>query len=258
MIFRLSIISVLLLLAACSTRVVQDSGPSSSIDVSGISNAIPREEPLSRGGNPSSYVVFGKRYYVLQSAEGFKEKGVASWYGNKFHGNKTSNGEIYDMYAMTAAHKSLPLPSYVKVTNLNNKRSVIVRVNDRGPFHKGRIIDLSYVAAAKLGIDKVGTAPVEVVTIKAGELHPTLTASHKGESVAVQIGAFSTRGNAEKLKNKLAKLVNTQVRVSEVNNKGQKLYRVRLGPFDDVNTARKWILKLKKMSFNRASLVYLN
>jgi rare lipoprotein A len=258
MIFRLSIISVFLLLAACSTGVVKDSGPSRSIDVSGISDAIPRDEALSRGGNPSSYVVFGKRYYVLQSGEGYKEKGVASWYGNKFHGNKTSNGEVYDMYAMTAAHKSLPLPSYVKVTNLDNKRSVIVRVNDRGPFHKGRIIDLSFVAATKLGIDKVGTAPVEIVTIQAGELHPTSMESYKGETVAVQLGAFSTRVNAENLKNKLAKLVNTQVRVSEVYNKGKKLYRVRLGPFDDVSTARNWILKLGKMSFDRASLVYLN
>jgi rare lipoprotein A len=258
MIFRLSIISVFLLLTACSTTVVKDSGPSKSIDFSGVSNATPRHEPPSRGGNPSSYVVFGKRYYVLQSGEGYKEKGIASWYGNKFHGNKTSNGEVYDMYAMTAAHKSLPLPSYVKVTNLDNKRSVIVRVNDRGPFHKGRIIDLSFVAASKLGIDKVGTAPVEVVTIKASDLDTTLAGNHEGESVSVQIGAFSTRGNAENLKSKLAKLVSTQVRVSEVYNKGKKLYRVRLGPFDDVKTAQNWLLKLEKMSFNIASLVYLN
>jgi len=258
MIFRLAIISIILLLTACTTGVITDSGPSVSIDVSGIPNATPRNEALSRGGNPSSYVVFGKRYFVLQSAEGFNERGVASWYGNKFHGNKTSNGEIYDMYAMTAAHKSLPLPSYVKVTNLDNKRSIVVRVNDRGPFHQGRIIDLSYVAASKLGIHKVGTAPVEIVAIKAGEQHPTLTGSQRGESVAVQIGAFSTRGNAENLKNKLVKLVTADVRVSEVSSQGKRLFRVRLGPFENVTTARNWIIKLEKMSFKQASLVYLN
>jgi len=149
--FRFLIIFIPWLLVACSTPVT-DSGPSGYVDVSGIPDAIPRNEPLSRGGNQASYEVFGKRYYVLNSAEGFTERGVASWYGNKFHGNQTSNGEIYDMYAMTAAHKRLPLPSYVRVTNLKNQRSVVVRVNDRGPFHKGRIIDLSYVAAKKLGI----------------------------------------------------------------------------------------------------------
>ena len=131
-------------------------------------------------------MVHGKRYYVLDSAQGFKERGIASWYGNKFHGNQTSNGEIYDMYAMTAAHKRLPLPTYVKVTNLNNQRSITVRVNDRGPFHEGRVIDLSWAAAKKLGIDKTGTAPVEVVAINPGPSAPSLAAERTGEVIAVQ------------------------------------------------------------------------
>jgi len=125
-------------------------------------NAVPRVEPRSKYGNPSSYVVFGRRYYVLASSQGFIERGIASWYGKKFHGQRTSSGEAYDMYAMTAAHTQLPLPTYVQVTNLKNSKQVVVRVNDRGPFHQNRVIDLSYAAATKLGIIKDGTGVVEL------------------------------------------------------------------------------------------------
>jgi len=255
---RLFLLLMLFSFSGCSTVSVKDSGPSRSIDVSTITDAIPRNEPLSKRGNPSSYVVLGKRYYVLESAKDFKERGVASWYGNKFHGNQTSNGEIYNMYTMTAAHKRLPLPTYVKVTNLNNNRSVVVRVNDRGPFHKGRIIDLSYVAASKLGIDKVGTAPVEVVALRSGDVHPNLATSRQTESIAVQIGAFSIRASAEKLSKKIARTFKVPVTLSEVYSQGQKLFRVRLGPFDNITSAREWISKLKRKSFGKASLVYLN
>ena len=258
MIYRGSLFVVILFLAGCSITGVTDSGPSRPIDVSGIADAVPRNEALSPRGNPSSYVVFGKRYYVLESAENFREKGIASWYGNKFHGNQTSNGEIYDMYAMTAAHKRLPLPSYVRVTNLNNNRSVVVRVNDRGPFHKGRIIDLSYVAASKLGIDKTGTAAVEIVAIQSGQQHPTLTASRQEESIAVQVGAFSIKASAENVQRKLAKLVDVKVSISEAFSQGKKLFRVRLGPFDNILSARDWIDKLDSLSFGQASLVYLD
>ncbi|MCP3673387.1 MAG: septal ring lytic transglycosylase RlpA family protein [Gammaproteobacteria bacterium] len=245
-------------LSGCFSNVVKDSGPSGPIDLSGIADAVPQDEPLSRGGNPSSYVVFGKHYYVLDSAEDFKERGVASWYGNKFHGNKTSNGEIYDMYAMSAAHKRLPLPSYVRVTNLNNNRSVIVRVNDRGPFHEGRIIDLSYVAAYKLGIDKVGTAPVEVVALRVGSNIPTRTAERHDESIAVQVGAFSIRTSAERVRKELSRQFNIAVGISEVLSQGKKFFRVRLGPFNNLNSARDWIRKLDKLSYGQASLVYLD
>ncbi len=137
--------------------------------VEDIADAVPRAEPKSRYGNPESYEVFGQRYYVMDSAEGYQEEGIASWYGTKFHGKRTSSGEPYDMYAMTAAHKTLPLPTYVEVTALETGRSVVVKVNDRGPFHQDRIIDLSYVAAIKLGIDKAGTGMVRVRTIGPGE-----------------------------------------------------------------------------------------
>ncbi|MCB2263863.1 MAG: septal ring lytic transglycosylase RlpA family protein [Candidatus Thiosymbion ectosymbiont of Robbea hypermnestra] len=149
-----------------------------------IADAKPKVEPRSKYGNPKSYVVFGKRYYTKASSKGYVERGMASWYGKKFHGRKTSNGERYNMYAMTAAHKALPLPTYVRVTLLANRRSVVVRVNDRGPFHGRRIIDLSYAAARKLGMATRGTALVEVRAIdprrpKSGRRHSALASADK-------------------------------------------------------------------------------
>ena len=140
---------------------VKDSAPEEILDVDAIPEPEVKAEPRSRAGN-RSYAVLGKRYQVRDSADGYVEEGMASYYGKKFHGRLTSNQEVYDMYAFSAAHKSLPLPSYVRVTNLANGKSVVVRVNDRGPFHAGRVIDLSYAAATKLGFTKQGTAKVEV------------------------------------------------------------------------------------------------
>lgn len=149
---------------------VADSAPTDGIpDVDEIPEPEVRDEPHSRYGNRSPYTVLGKTYRVLDNAEGYDEVGTASFYGNKFHGRRTSNLEVYDMYAFTAAHKTLPLPSFARVTNLANGRSVVVRVNDRGPFHDGRIIDLSYAAAVKLGVDRAGTARVEVRGLMPGE-----------------------------------------------------------------------------------------
>jgi rare lipoprotein A len=142
-----------------------DSAPSFDVDVSRIANAIPRNERHLRFCNPASYFVRGKVYHVLKSAKDYCERGVASWYGTRFYKGKTSSGEPYNMMAMTAAHRSLPIPSYVRVTNLKNNRQVIVKINDRGPFKPGRVIDLSYVAAKKLGITHAGTARVEVAAI---------------------------------------------------------------------------------------------
>jgi rare lipoprotein A len=148
---------------------IQDSAPDGLADVDLIPEPEVTNEPRSRYGNRSPYVVLGKSYAVLPSAEGYDETGIASFYGNKFHGRRTSSLEVYDMYAFSAAHKTLPLPSFARVTNLANGRSVIVRVNDRGPFHDGRIVDLSYAAAVKLGVDRTGTARVEVRGLSAGE-----------------------------------------------------------------------------------------
>lgn len=157
-------------LIACGDFDRRDGPPRSRVNMASIPNAVPQIEPRSKHGNSSSYVVKGRRYRVLASSIGYRQKGIASWYGAKFHGRPTSSGEVFNMYAMTAAHRSLPLPTYAKVTHLASGRSVVVKINDRGPFHDDRIIDLSYAAATKLGIIGVGTAWVEVraIDLRAG------------------------------------------------------------------------------------------
>ena len=155
---------LIVLLSGCAGSGGKD-GPGDWSEFTDAPDALPKVEPRSKYGNPDSYVVFGKRYKTKTSSAGHVERGVASWYGKKFHGRRTSSGERYDMYAMTAAHKSLPLPTYAKVTNLENGRTAVVRINDRGPFHGDRVIDLSYTAARKLGVVSKGTAVVEVRAI---------------------------------------------------------------------------------------------
>ena len=207
-----------------------------------LAEPVPKYEPLSPGGNMRSYEVFGKKYHVLTSAEGFRETGLASWYGKKFHGRKTSNGEKYDMFALSAAHKSLPLPSYVRVTNLGNGKSVIVRVNDRGPFHSSRIIDLSYAAAVKLDtVGKIATVELEAIT-PGRELPPppklkTPTQIANGARPTprlLQVAAYSDPINAVAMKEELAELgiSNVQVRVGMLNN-GDTVHRVMVGPFEE-------------------------
>lgn len=182
-----TLITMALFLSACSTGpggffAHKDAAPRIKVNVDTIPNPIPRVEPKSKYGNPKSYEVFGKTYYTMDSIPpGYTQQGIASWYGTKFHGRRTSSGEPYDMYKMTAAHKTLPLPAYVEVTNKNNGRSIVVRVNDRGPFHEGRIIDLSYVAATKLGINKTGTAPVEIRVLDPRQPYQPLMAGNAPE-----------------------------------------------------------------------------
>ncbi|MEN8175150.1 MAG: septal ring lytic transglycosylase RlpA family protein [Pseudomonadota bacterium] len=231
--FWLILLAVGLALSACSgksTRVA-DSGPDRDIDVSEIPNAVPREEPPSRYGNPKTYSVFGKKYRTLASGENYLERGMASWYGTKFHGRRTSSGETYDMYAMTAAHRSLPLPTYVEVTNLDNGKKVVVKVNDRGPFHSKRIIDLSYVAAKKLGFTKQGTSHVEVRTIGPNRNQETGKAPAVkilDDSHFVQVGAFSNRENAQQMQSTVQQLQEFEVTVQGGESDG--LYRVVIGP----------------------------
>jgi rare lipoprotein A len=223
------------------------------MDVSSIPDAVPRAEPKSAKGNPAFYTVLGKRYFVLPTASGYAERGVASWYGPGFHAKSTSNGERYDMYAMSAAHKTLPLPSYVKVTNLTNGRSVTVRVNDRGPFKDGRIIDLSYTAASKLGMLRDGTAFVEVRHIP-----PSVQASEAvtapASALFVQAGAFGTEANAAKLVAQLRSqgVTNAAVRADQVND--QTLYRVRVGPVPTVPEFDRALARLKKLGITDARL----
>jgi len=204
-------------------------------DVAAVPDAVPRPEPRSAHGNPPFYDVLGQRYFVLASAEGYVERGVASWYGPGFHTGNTSSGEPYDMYGMTAAHKTLPLPTFARVTNLRNAKSVVVRINDRGPFVANRLIDLSYTAALKLDMIKEGTTLVEVRALTPG-VPDTLTRSSESPPppLYVQAGAFAERDNAQRLLERLqaAGLASAFV-VSPVEGRS-RLYRVRLGPVGSV------------------------
>ena len=246
-----------LLLQACSSpssryKISNDHGPSQPVDVSHVKDAIPKHEPRSKYGNPKTYKVLGKWYSVKESSAGYKEKGISSWYGKKFHGHRTSSGETYDMYAMTAAHKTLPLPTYVRVTHLENGRSVIVKVNDRGPFHQGRIIDLSYSAAKKLGITATGTGAVEVVAIDPATYKNTKPYQPKFKRASalstyplkpnfklfLQVGAFNEQINANKLKKRLSRMFKQQQIHSDYFSE-KSVFRVRIGPLASVADADK-------------------
>ena len=201
------------------------------------------ETPATRelAGWQKPYEVDGKRYHPLLQHQGFQQRGVASWYGRKFHGRKTSNGETYDMYGLSAAHKTLPMGVYVKVTHLGNGRHVIVRINDRGPFVAGRIIDLSYGAAQQLGIVDSGTAQVQIQALgyqqkDHGQVSYRVPASYDAGSFAVQIGAFSTANNAYQLAAKMrADYGKALVTAAMVN--GRQLYRVRVGNYQSLERA---------------------
>jgi rare lipoprotein A len=261
-----------------------DAYPARPPDVSKIPDAVPRPEPLSKYGNPPSYQVDGKTYYVMPSSTGYRERGIASWYGTKFHGRRTSSGEPYDMYAMTAAHKTLPLPAYVRVTNLRNQRSVVLRVNDRGPFVADRVIDLSYTAATKLGILGPGTGIVEVVALNpeapdtpspsttrltaAGALDgsPGQTAappppdrapafpSHD-PALFLQVGAFLDASNAEHLRDRLMGTAHAPTRITEASSAARRIYRVRIGPLDSVEQADSLAARLRTMGITEARIV---
>ncbi len=240
-----------LLLAACGSAPkldTQQDGISRHlpppVDIASIPEPTPRLEPLSSYGNPDSYVVFGRRYHTLKDGRGYSERGIASWYGSKFHGRRTSSGEPYDMYAMTAAHKSLPLPSYARITNLRNNRSVIVRVNDRGPFHDNRLIDLSYTAAWKLGIVGEGTGLVEVTAIDPTAPPPAIDPEAPKPNpirglpeLFLQVGAFGNAGNADRLKQRIEEQLQVKVLIEESTGAATPVYRVQVGPIASVELA---------------------
>ncbi len=247
MYLRILLVVATALAAGCSTvprgGYYQDDGPHRrpEVDVSKVPDAVPRHEPFNER-NSRPYSVFGVSYRPLKSAKGYRERGVASWYGKKFHGQRTANGETYDMYAMSAAHKTLPLPSYLRVRNLNNGKSVVVRVNDRGPFRENRIVDLSYAAAAKLGIIGNGTGIVEIEALTGDE--PVTQATNREPEpfpraatprLYLQVGAFTSRDNAENLKLRLADADLKSVHIQNSGLDATPLYRVRIGPLDSVD-----------------------
>ncbi|HEX5304529.1 MAG TPA: septal ring lytic transglycosylase RlpA family protein [Dyella sp.] len=244
------------------TDSVPDGAP---LDVSKLVEPTPHVEPRSAYGNKSPYTVLGHTYRVLPSPRGYVARGIASFYGNKFHGYKTSSLETYDMYQFSAAHKTLPLPSYARVTNLANGKSVIVRINDRGPFHANRLIDLSYAAAVKIGIWPKGTGEVEVRAIDPSDpdqAPPPVAAARPAREppgakpvpvagaergIYLQVGAFAEAANAERLARRLRAANLGQVHVYQLQSSGPAIRRVRVGPLPDAERANEVARRIEAM-----------
>lgn len=262
------------MLNACSGNQVGHYYPSG-----GYNKAQP---PVGQGGHRKTgkpYRIAGKTYYPLESSAGYDRTGIASWYGRDFHGKKTANGERYDMHALSAAHKTLPLPTLVRVTNLENGRSIVVRINDRGPFVKSREIDLSYAAAKALGYDKKGTTRVRVQALDGSRTAvasshqpvttPTTASAAKPAPILqsksmqseppipgmyVQLGAFGQTSNADRLRNTL-KIEYPSVRVQPFMSNMRRLYRVRIGPYSDVRNIESTVLNLQEKGYNDAIVI---
>lgn len=245
-------------LVACQTP----SGVNTQVEPSPVDEPVPWDEPISRQGNPLKYSVFGVEYQVLPTARGYAESGIASWYGPGFHGKLTSNGEVYDMNAISAAHKSLPLPTYARVKNLENGKEVVVRINDRGPFSKNRIIDLSYAAAMRLDMIQQGTAKVEVTAITSPAV---IVAAKKAQEtsnaplpkqvqpneirVSVQVGAFSAPVNAQNLQKKLVLAGFSEAVVVFLEDGTPAPHKVRLPGPEEVNGLNQLIERLVQSGF---------
>ena len=249
------------LILSLSSCAVRDGAPTSfNKHPDEIKNAVPVNEPICKSCN-NTYRVLGKTYEVMKSSNGFVQKGDASWYGTKFHGRKTSSGETYDMFAMTAAHKTLPIPTYVEVTHRGNGRKIIVKVNDRGPFHEGRIIDLSYAAAKKLGVASTGTGPVEIKVINTSAQNldtskVVLPPSSGGDGkIHVQVAAMGTAVAAEEVASKLREKKFRSVRVHMLKTDNGKLYRVRIGPIPNTDLAYRVLRDLNNIGHAAARVI---
>ena len=249
---RLLLFFYILLLSSCSHVHRKDGPPNFYVDETRIPDAVPKPEPLAKYGNMRYYHVFGKRYYVMKSSKYYDQVGTASWYGTQFHTHRTSSGERYNMLSMTAAHKTLPLPTYVQVTNLRNHKKVIVKVNDRGPFATGRIIDLSYVAAKKLGMIGHGTTRVRVTAINPYTFGSKSLYFGHDNPFYLQVGAFRSRTNAEKYRQRLTALLNTEVNIAKPYT--SNLYHVRIGPLNDVANANRISNRLRALGIKSNKL----
>jgi len=237
--------------------------PLTTDELAKIPDATPMDEPFSKYGNPTQYTVLGKTYTVMAKAKNFKQVGLASWYGKKFQGQRTSSGEKFDMFKLTAAHKNLPIPCYAKVTNQENGKSVIVKINDRGPFHSDRVMDVSWAAAAKLDMLGKGTSKVKIEVIRSADETTaiasatpmttpatTTAAIDENKQFFVQVGAFSTEDNALNLQSKLSEVVALPIEVSSAES-NKAIHKVQVGPFVDeitANKARDYILQLAAVS----------
>lgn len=251
----LLLVVAVLMFTACTPRYLRDGPPENVLDVSLIEQVNPKPEPLSAYGNHSPYEVMGETYEVLPTAVGYVEQGRASWYGKAFHGRLTSSGEPYDLYQLTAAHKTLPLPTYVEVRRLDTNQSIIVRVNDRGPFKPGRIIDLSWAAAVTLGMDQEGTAPVEVRALTFDGPPPSIARPAR-LPVWVQAGAFSNPDNARQLQARLEGAGVRPVAFEPPKSRRDRVWRVRVGPISEATTAIDVIAQLLELGLDQAQYVY--
>ena len=256
-------------------NVSGDHGPEHAVDVSKVPDAVPGDETPSRSGNPSRYTVLGETYDLVPSCKGYHDRGIASWYGTQFHGGRTSDGETYDMYAMTAANKVVPIPCYARVTNLQNGKSVVVKINDRGPFVGNRLIDLSYAAAARLEMLGTGTALVDVQAVTAGEAGPPPAAAPVPAPAAatvagaatpavapdlnppifLQVGAYAERANADAALQKLAVNGVQKAFILPVNENGRTLYKVRIGPVAGVDGVDSLSARLAALGYPDAEIV---
>lgn len=259
------IYALILMLTGCAAqhgRYSQrnDSAPERPPSAIRLADAQPVYVPFTPRGN-APYEVFGRAYQPMQSARNYSETGEASWYGQKFHGHLTSNGEVYDMYAMTAAHKTLPLPSFVRVTNQANNKQVIVRVNDRGPFHGNRVIDLSYAAALKLDMLKTGTAKVQIDSIYVDENgnmmiagEPSLAPEQQeaANALFIQVAALSDENKVRQLARGLENLYQLPTKLLAFNG----VYRLRLGPIEDKSAATDLVEELKRSGYQGAYQLY--
>jgi rare lipoprotein A len=259
---RLTFLLALLVVAGCAGRQAADRATSTSATLP--PDPAPRSEPRSRYGNGPYYEVYGVTYEVLNTSYGFKERGVASWYGKKFHGRPTSSQEPYDMYAMTAAHKTLPLPTYVRVRNLRKDKNIVVRVNDRGPFVDNRIIDLSYAAAVKLDMIEDGTSLVEITALQpddpahseAGIMAAGRSPSAAGDTdIFVQVGAFGDRANAKRRYDLLRARGIKKIVVHKDIDVSPSLYRIRIGPVADVQQYDSIVQRLQTIGISDTHLV---
>ena len=259
-IYATTLITFSVLLTGCMRPAgpvaTQDGPPRHYVNINNIPNAKPRYLPKSRYGNPTSYVIAGRRYYVLKTAKGYNKRGIASWYGTKFNGRLTSTRERYNMFAMTAASPVLPIPTFVRVTNLQNGRQVIVKVNDRGPFAPNRIIDMSYTAAKKLGFERRGTAMVQVTAIDTTNPNDTPVVAHLNHPhLYMQLGAFEYQSNAERLKTQLTQVTQRQIRIKEGLLKSHPIYRVQIGPLATVEESDRLMATLKHDGFGQGYTV---
>lgn len=231
----LGIFAFIFTVGGCFHRPTQDGAPHYHVDISKIHSPVPHYLPKSKYGNPDYYTVNGKRYHVLKSARGYDKRGIASWYGTKFNGKLTSTREPYNLLGMTAASPDLPIPCFARVTNLENGKQIIVKVNDRGPFAANRIMDLSYVAAKKLGYENRGTALVEVTSIDMpNPLRKTQQLfAHHHPQLYLQVGAFEYANNAQHLESELRRVTARNIRIIH-SNPHAKFYRVQIGPLTTV------------------------